>query len=82
MDWISESVISYFRIWIGYEVDEKVSDWIRIAKSPYAYTTATCTEVDLSLYFTEGSAGHNILTLYRGSKQHLHIVILAIGLIL
>jgi len=32
--------------------------------------------------FTEGSAGHNILTLYRGLMQYLNIVILAVGLIL
>jgi len=27
-------------MWIGYGVDEKVSDWIRIAKFPYPYTTS------------------------------------------
>jgi len=38
--WISESITLYFRIWIGYGVDEKVSDWIRIAKFPHPYTIA------------------------------------------
>jgi len=32
--------------------------------------------------FTEGSAGHNILTPYRVLMKYLHIVILAVGLIL
>jgi len=32
--------------------------------------------------FTEGSARHNISTLYRGLMQYLNIVILAVGLIL
>jgi len=31
-DWMSESIIFTFRIWFGYGDDEKVSDWIRIAK--------------------------------------------------
>jgi len=37
--WISESIIFNFRIWIGYGFYEKVSDWIRIAKFLYPYTT-------------------------------------------
>jgi len=32
--------------------------------------------------FTDGSAGRNILTFYRGLMQYLNIVILAVGLIL
>jgi len=34
-----ESIILYFRLWIGYGVEEKVLDWIRIAKFPYPHTT-------------------------------------------
>ena len=41
LDWKSESVIFYFQIWIGYEVHEKLSGWIRIANFPYSYTTST-----------------------------------------
>jgi len=37
-DWISESIIFTFRIWFGYGVHEKASDWIRIAEFPYPYT--------------------------------------------
>jgi len=36
---MSESIIFNFRIWIGHGLHEKVSDWIRIAKFPYPYTT-------------------------------------------
>jgi len=39
LDWISESIIFNFPIWIGYGLHEKVSDWIKIAKFPYPYTT-------------------------------------------
>jgi len=39
LDWISESIIFNFQIWIGYRLYEKVSDWNRIAKFPYPCTT-------------------------------------------
>ena len=45
LDWISESIIFHFRLWIGYGVDEKVLDWIRIAEIPYLYTTGNHTRL-------------------------------------
>jgi len=39
LDWILESKIFNFRIWIGYGIHEKASNWIRIAKFPYTCTT-------------------------------------------
>jgi len=35
-----------------------------------------------TLIFTEGSAGHNIFTPYRGLMQYLHIMMITVGLIL
>jgi len=43
---MSESTIFNFRIWI---VHEKVSDWIRIKKFLYPYTTATNPTVSRSV---------------------------------
>jgi len=39
LDWILDSIIFTFRIWIRYGVYKKVSHWIRIAKFPYLHTT-------------------------------------------
>ena len=44
-DRISESIIFTFRIWFEYGVYEKVSNWIRIAKFPYPYTTGVIQDV-------------------------------------
>jgi len=38
-----------YRIWIGFGVDEKVSDWIRIAKFPYPYTTAVLNMIRIAI---------------------------------
>jgi len=47
---MSESIIFNFWIWIRYGVYQKVSDWIRIAKFPYPYTTGADKELRLYIF--------------------------------
>jgi len=47
LDWISEYIILNLRISIGHGVNEKLSEWIRNAKFPYPYTTASLPDSEI-----------------------------------